>query len=69
MHPKNIELDLERMVLISYTDEADVTQVIRAIPHCITFGRGAWWLELTDVESNVYKRIRMSKIVLFRKAS
>lgn len=69
MHPTNIELDLERTVLITYTDEADAVCVLRAIPHNITFGRSAWWLQVTDVEANVYKRIRMSKIMLFRKAS
>lgn len=62
-------IENERMVSILYTDEADVTHTIRAIPHNITFGRGSWWLELTEVEANVYKRIRMSKIMLFRKAS
>lgn len=69
MHPVNIELDRERTVMITYTDEVEAVRVVRAIPHCITFGRGAWWLEATDVETNVYTRIRMSKIMMFQRAA
>lgn len=68
MHEANIELDRDRTVMITYEDETDTVCVVRAVPHNITFGRGAWWLEATDVVANGFVRIRMSKIQLFRRA-
>lgn len=69
MHPTNIEFDRERTVTITFTNEADQVYTMNVIPRCITFGRGAWWLEATNDEANVYVRIRMSRITHFQRAS
>lgn len=61
--------DSDRVVLVNFTNEAEQTITAHVLPHSITFGRGAWWLEATDVDTNRYTRIRMSRITLFQKAS
>lgn len=67
MHPANIELDRERTVVINFINEADLPSTAKVIPHSITFGRGSWWLQGTNVDTAHFMRIRMSRITLWTK--
>lgn len=62
MHPENVRLDADRQVTVSYEDEIDRPQHRQVIPHGLTFVRGSWWLEATDVTTTNLVRIRLTHI-------